>query len=487
MYFNNGPPDQQILFKQNYDKELEHWVEERFSFLLKNLHYYRMAKGERAITVPELLAEIKGLVSPLRRLYVKYHENTVNIDKFNEYVRQEPRLPVLWTIESLEILETEFLQLIAIKHGFMDKIENKEPWEEKIKKKLQLRDMNEEESIYYATKDSDWKKIAWYISMNNVVRHGDASILLSAPNDGGKTNTALPILKEVNKCYLQFWIKQPKYQKTLVPYSEEFVQLHPEKAKERLGKFKIVNDVMITPTPAEIQQRVSIEQYRCLDINEPMEAATNLQSMQREVIQMGVKRYTTRMQHNTLIWEYQVAKRPTALMLEGMNFWINKMGLKWCVLSMASHLYRRTDPYYLTELDKCRSDREISRWFTKVNPNFIHKFKAPKMSVVMEEEFKTHYKQKQQEKQAAEGMKASSLAIYNNLIKQLWNECYDGRVSKVNLPRLLASQYHFSEGQIKRFMRDYDKFDTSQKILGRGLKEAITMQMAEGWGDEESN
>lgn len=417
----------------------------------------------------ELLAEIKGIISPLRRLYQKYHENTTNVDYFNEQVKRAIVLDVQWTIDSLETLETEFLKLIAVKHKFMDKVEDYEPWEEKVKKKFQLRELNEAEEIYYATKKTTWQQYCFFVSMFVVVRNGDFHALVAAPNDGGKTNTALMILREINRNYRNFWMLQPRYREKIQPWQPDYLEKHPELKGQQLMKWSIRRDVMVKPSGDQIARRLEIEQYRCIDINEPMEAATNLQSMDRKVIQMGVKRYTTRSQHNALLYEYQVAKRPTALMLEGMNCWFNKMGLRWMVISMASHLYRRTDPYYMIEADKCRGDRAFSKWMVgkgeNGNPNYIIKCRAPKMPLFMESQFERFYKTEQdKERQEQEDKNALDLR-YMNEIKIFWQQIEDEDIAYMDLPRILQEDYKFNANQIRKFMREFDKYDAIQKMM----------------------
>lgn len=288
-----------------------------------------------------------------------------------------------------------------------------------------------------------------------VIEEGDAHILLSGPNLSGKTDTALPFLGAANKYLVEYFhVKK---------YNETHLKLHPEDADIPQRRFSIKKDVYVTPEGDELKNRFVQEQFQTIDVNEGMEAGNNMQSNKAQTVELGIKRFTTRSYHNIVIWEYQVQKRMTAMMLEGMNFWMQKMRKRHYILSIPSTLVRKKDPYYMQELEKCRTDSEISYWMRYLNPNYIHTFKAPHMKPYHRKIFQAHYWQEKDKQAQGEKTRKSMTVGYTQMIEDIWN--------KINVRHTLSlielgdtlSEMGFKDNDKKSFMRDYGKLNRVKK------------------------
>ena len=165
--------------------------------------------------------------------------------------------------------------------------------------------------------------------------------------------------------------------------------------KVKNERFSLKKDVYYVPAPTDLDELLGDTMYNTKDLNEGMAAAVNLRSMDPQVIKLGVNAFITRAKHNFVIFESQVASRVPKLLEERFNLWIHKMSKEWAVMSIPSSLYRKVDPLYLDELDKLRSDKEISYWFRYKNPNYITTFRAPKLKKSFEEKFKDYQKKAQ--------------------------------------------------------------------------------------------
>ena len=323
------------------------------------------------------------------------------------------------------------------------------------KKKLEFRPFTEQEQSFYDHINRDYRRQAFLTAHYVVVEEGDAHILLSGPNLSGKTDTALPFLACCNKYLVDFYkVKR---------YNDIHLKAHPEDADVLQRRFSIKKDVYVTPEADELQQRFIQEQYQTIDINEGMEAATNMQSNKAEAVALGIKRFTTRSYHNIVIWEYQVQQRPTAMMLEGMNFWMQKMRKRHYILSIASTLVRKKDPYYMKELEKCRTDNQISYWMRYENPNYIHTFRAPHMKPYHRKVFQDHYWSEKDKQAQGEKAKKSITVGYSAMVEDIWN--------KINVRHTLSlielgdtlTEMGFKDTDKKSFMRDYGKFNRVKK------------------------
>ena len=463
-----------LAFNLNYDKDLEENTSRKLINLIKSIKGYYVEYGQTTLADPVAIAEVSSIIEPMIRLFIKYHENTDQLIQYRKILLQATTLETVPTLELLQYLNENLAQIMGVKHNFKDKTEEYEPWDKKLSKKLELPGQlkkSQEEQIgrttdevweYYKKLKPKAKKMAFLISWDVAMNEGDARILLSGPNKSGKTDTALILLYWINGFLRNFW--------KVSPWSPKYLATHPERANDKLPKMKITKDFVLCSPDAEDMTRFQEgRQFITLDINEGMEKGTNLESLRAEVIKSAVKRFTTRVKHNVIIEEYQVAKRPTALMVEGMNYWIQKMGKKHFVLSMASHLVRKSDPYYFAELDKCRDDKEIGRWMTgkgkKGNPNYIGTFKMPKLGDKARAKFDAEYDRQQQEKEEIESIKLHANNTVFAKIKEFWN--------LINIEHLMNEQdiqqellsIGYKQAQITKFMYQYDKYDMAQKAL----------------------
>jgi hypothetical protein len=328
-------------------------------------------------------------------------------------------------------------------------------WDQELKKKLEFNEpFTEDEQNFYDVIQKDYRRFAFITTYYVVKCKGDAHILLSGPNNSGKTNTAILFLACCNKFLVDFWhVKK---------YNEMHLKLHPELRDVPQRKFSIIKDVFVTPDSDQLKERFVQEQFQTIDINEGMEAATNLQSNKAEAVELGVKRFTTRSYHNIIVWEYQVQQRPTAMMLEGMNFWIQKMRKRHFVLSMASTLVRKKDPYYMKELDKCRTDNQISYWMKYINPNYIHTFKAPKLKAKYEKIFQNHYWAEKDRQSQGEKAKSIMTAGYSEMVEEVWTKINkDHTLTLIELGDELTKR-GFKENDVKSFMRDYGRYNRTR-------------------------
>jgi hypothetical protein len=195
-----------------------------------------------------------------------------------------------------------------------------------------------------------------------------------------------------------------------------------------------------------------------------------MQSNKADAIRLGIQRLTTRSYHNIIIWEYQVQQRPTGMMLEGMNFWMQKMRKRYYILSIASTLVRKKDPYYMKELEKCRSDNEISYWMKYSNPNYIHTFKAPHMKPKFRKIFQDHYWEQKEKQSKAETARKTMTLDYTRMIEDVWTQInVKHTLSLIELGEDLANK-GFRENDRKAFMRDYGRYNRARMWEGSRTK-----------------
>lgn len=493
---NAGEPEK-ISFKANYDKELEQETHQRYTQEIGNVQAHLM-EGRKVITDPAFIGRFASLLSDTKRLFLKYKETKAAEEvEGKEKELSNLQMPMLDTKAALTILQhfrDELAITMGVKHNFKDSVEHREPWDNNVAKKLELPRVfpREQEEAWGRFSDEVWayydalhgklKRLCFLISMDITMNNGDANILLSGPKKSGKTNTAEVQLRLINRFLREFW-HAPKYNEEYLKEHPDFLKKHPEARYEVVDAFRIRRDMLVTPSPDEMQSRMNDAfQYQTIDVNEGMEVATNLQSMQKEKIEVGIRMFTTRSLHSVVIWEYQVAKRPTGLMLEGMNYWEQKMGKKWFVLSMASHLVRKADPYYMAELEKCRTDMEISRWIsgrgTNTNPNFVSKFKAPHMSQRNQRIFDSHYKSRRMAKAESEGLEKEVRQAKIEHVKYVWELVNERNLmSPLSIRSLLMKPPEdgglgYNDKQAERFMKKYSEYDEEQrwKRYGKKLK-----------------
>lgn len=456
----SDPENKGLYFQPSYDRANENQLETDIVNMIGSLQDYRSRNARYVnshwevsdIADPMAIGAIRRMFSFGKLLLNKYKE-TQAVEQVNNYLKIFTMYPTLNTdaaIENLELLSDLIAKHLGQDQQFKDKTFATFVWDKELSKKLEFPQLSQDEQAYYDAIKKDWRKLAWLITFYVVKCEGDAHILLSGPNLSGKTNTAICFLKQCNYYLVDYWkVKR---------YNETHTKEHPEDVGVLQRKFSIKKDVYVTPEASELQERFKSEQYQTIDINEGMEVATNTQSQKNDAVQMGVKRYTTRSYHNIVIWEYQVQKRPTAMMVEGMNFWFQKMRKKHFVLSLASTLIRKSDPYYFQELDKCRTENSISFWMRYLNPNYIKTFSAPRLKPRYKREFDLHYwRQKDKQAQALK-VKTSRTKGYETMLEQIYTEINEKHtLSLIELSERL-DELGYQDLDKKQFMRDYGKY-----------------------------
>ena len=465
-----------LIFKHHYDREDEVATKDRIKMLLKGFQTYAVEKRHynengsvwvENVKDAQAIGEVREVFSGARYLFNKYREKDEadTCGNYLAWLTEQKELDTPGIIKDLDLLLEKISKILGVKHGFKDRTDDALPWDRQVKKKLEFPEFTPEEELFYQSINREWKKQAWLTTFYVVRCEGDAHILLAGPNLSGKSSTAIPFLYMCNYYLREFW--------HVDRYNEYYIEKHPEAKGEKLRKFAIERDVYVTPKPEDLKERFKAEQYQTIDINEGMEAATNLQSMKSEVVELGIGRFTTRSFHNIIVWEYQVAERPSAMMLEGMNFWMQKMRKRHYILSIASTLVRKKDPYYMKELAKCRSDKEIGLWMTKINPNYVHTFRAPKMGPNLKRRFQMWYDQSKEEQTETQKVKTSIGKGYELIIKRMWDE-----VNKTHKTEYLEigeklKKMGYEERDVAQFMRDYGKYNRLRLYEGFGEKSEV--------------
>ena len=404
----------------------------------------------------EAMGRIRRMFSTGKLILNKYHEKDAaeQVQKVIDFLTSQYALEPIQAMENLELLSDLIAKHLGENQQFKDKTHAKFIWDSELKKKLEfsvVKDgMTREETDYYNAIKHDWEKHAWLTTYYVVKCEGDAHILLSGPNLSGKSSTAIRFLNKCSYYLVYFWhVKK---------YNSEHIKHHPELANVPQRRFSIKKDVYVTTEAKELQDRFMSEQYQTIDINEGMEVATNVQSQKQEAVMQGIKRYTTRSYHNIVIWEYQVQSRATMMMIEGMNFWMQKMRKRFYVLSVPSTLVRKRDPYYFEELNKCKKESEISFWMRYANPNYIHTFRAPKLDDHHKEIFQRHYWAQKEKQAKSEKTRTTRTLGYDKVISDVYDRInVSHTLSLLELGDLLAKM-GYNDNDKKAFMRDYGKF-----------------------------
>ncbi len=452
-------PSGSLIYTHHYDRDEEHALEEGIVSISRTLQEYITRRSyfikrtdsqgkeieERVcpISDPVIIAEIKGLAVDTTMLLLKYRET----DYANEVKKLEDYLGAYRSYDAISLLKNVLTlrEIVAIvlgdKHNFKDRTEKQFAWEKEVKKKWHLTDLNEKDEQYFQNLPTKWKKMVFLATHNMVNCDGDIYALVTGINNGGKTNTSLALLSFANRLLREYW-------------------------KVKNERFSLKKDVYYVPAPTDLDELLGDTMYNTKDLNEGMAAAVNLRSMDPQVIKLGVNAFITRAKHNFVIFEYQVASRVPKLLEERFNLWIHKMSKEWAVMSIPSSLYRKVDPLYLDELDKLRSDKEISYWFRYKNPNYITTFRAPKLKKSFEEKFKDYQKKAHLTTKLASETNMLVNQSYWLLIKRMWDRInMEHRLALIELPSILRQEVHYSEAQVKSFMRDYNKYDREHKLL----------------------
>lgn len=464
-----APPVPGLIWRDNHDRDLESQTELKLMNMVKAFQEWcvreaRIVNGKkyvRPITDSEAIGEIAQIYHEVSLLCDAYKETVPvkQIDEYCEWLTLQHELDGPSTLNNLRALTKIIAEYLKRKHKFMDRTDEKKPWDREIKKKLEIRVFPPEVQQFYDRISTEWKKFAFLLCWYVVVEKGDAHILDTGPNNSGKTNTALCFLRQCN----YYLINMPRLIPSIAPlwqvskYNDFWVEDHPECANIPLDRFKIKNDCYVVPDPEALETRFNSGQFQCIDVNEGMEAATNVQSQKKDVVRLGINRFTSRSYHNIIVWEYQVQHRSTAMMVEGMNFWMQKMKKRHFILSMPSSLVRKRDPFSFKELDKCKDDDEIGDWMVK-QKYYIHTFRAPRLNANNEKVFARHYNEQKLLQKAGTDVRTKKGLGYELMIQEMWEKVNkDHTMSILDLEGAL-DEMGYNKKDKDAFMRDYGKF-----------------------------
>lgn len=299
---------------------------------------------------------------------------------------------------------------------------------------------------YYKNIKEDWEKLAFLLTHHTVTNNGDIHGMDSGVNNSGKTNTAIAILKEMNRLYREYW--KVSYNKN------KFIEI-PE--------FDLEKNIAYLPVESSLDDLLGDTQFRTQDLNEGMKFATRANWQNKKAQDAAATAYVARAHFPTVFYEYQVSTSPPGYFQTRFNLWIHKMSKRWMVVSSASGLYRKADPYYLDELTKLRTDEEISSWFVHKNPNYIIKMKAPRMTKKDEKKFKKLQAEAHLKLQSANRIKMELDDSMFIKIEELWKRVQNNEITKMDFEEVMKSDYpEMTKDQYRRFMRMYQKFEDNQ-------------------------
>lgn len=226
-------------------------------------------------------------------------------------------------------------------------------------------------------------------------------------------------------------------------------------------------DIVYDPDPSVLNSLLEEDKYfQTIDVTEGLGAASNLQSLNKQVIRLGVKAYRIRYRNNIVVWEYQMTDRPPRLLTTRFNAWIHKMNWYWGVLSIPSSFYRTKDPLYLKRIeDIADNDTKLARWFTnkRQNPNYIVKFKAPYMSEKAQAIFNHHMKEADKRMVQIDEMKGATQNRYFQIAKEIHD--------RVNVLHIMGEDQilsdliskGFNKTQVEKVIKLYNEYDAARK------------------------
>ena len=457
-------PDR-LSYSPNYDKELYDKIRTELTAVYNIL--VAEAKIKSYLNDPDGLGRISGLFNDMKMLLLTYKEKIQELDVLEIELISAKYYPLQDTKEQKGLvsqfifIRDTFIEIMAHKHAFMDRVDTKRPWEENFKKKLNLLDIKlDQEQIDWYDKYCDsktdhkykkkWRKICFWWALYCVKRKGDICTLVTGINNSGKSNTSVRMLQFTNRIFRECWhIKEDE---------KQTIELH---------KFNIDKDVVYDPDPSVLNSLLEEDRfYQTIDITEGMGSATNLQSMDKKVIKLGVKAYRMRYRRDVIIWEYQITERPPKLLVTRFNSWIHKLNWYWGVISCPSSFYRTKDPLYLKRLeDIADNDTKLARWFDnpRQNPNYICKFTTPKLSNTMQAKFDHNMMEADKRMLEKEELQDKHATRYFSIVKDLWK--------KVNIDNFMVEDQiateligkGFNKPQIEKVVKLYSEYDATQK------------------------
>ena len=136
-------------------------------------------------------------------------------------------------------------------------------------------------------------------------------------------------------------------------------------------------------------------------------------------------------------------------------------------MSMPSSVYRTEDPLYTKEIEKLKSDKKISHWFTHKsgNANFVTKIRAPKLKSKLDELYKKYRKEAKEEYEKGKSIKKSSSNILYVDIAQKYEEVKKGQMSFVDIPNILRDKNKFNDYEIREYMKKYNNYVRNYKLM----------------------
>lgn len=306
----------------------------------------------------------------------------------------------------------------------------------------------------------EWKKEVFLETAYMVLKKGDIIKMISGINNSGKTWTSIPEAKYANWLLRNYWAK-----------AEEYGFKLPEGVLDdlkKVKKFSMKEDVIYYPDPVLITQKIAEgSKFNTVAITEGMKAAINLRSYDPEVIDMILELFTERASNNYISFEYQLTRRPPKLLISRFNCWLHKVSQRWMILSMPSSIYRTEDPLMTKEIEKLKGDRKVSSWFTHKsgNVNFIAKLKAPKLKPKLDALFKKYRKEAKELYESGKSVKKSMGNIWYQKIEEYYKLVQGGQIAYFALPEILKTKHNFTDDEVRKFLKDYTRFQSSYKLL----------------------
>ena len=146
---------------------------------------------------------------------------------------------------------------------------------------------------------------------------------------------------------------------------------------------------------------------------------------------------------------------------------------------MPSSVYRTEDPLFSKEIEKLKGDNRVSRWLTHKsgNANFVGKMKAPTLKPYYAALFKKYRKEAKDEYEKGRKIKLSLGNEWYKKISEYYELVQKGQIAYMTIPELLRAR-HFTDDQVSKFLRDYDKLDRVEKLKSPA-PEAEEMVMTE--------
>ena len=469
--------EKSLLFTPAFDRYREENAEATFIMVIQALNTYWAEYHSDYIVDSEAVGTIKGLIEPVKILLMKEEEEETltQVKAYEESIKNETILPTLDTIANLKILEEIFVRAMA-KNGHRDRKKIKYSWEENFFRRLRLPKLTQPHFSYFFALPTMEDKIAWLQTYHTVMNGGDIHALWTGINNSGKSNGAIHMLMRCNWYYRNYWWP---IRATCRPDREIFSFQEVDDAKDAvpIPEFDLSKNVVYLPVNSSLDELLGDTQYELRDLNEGMKFANNLRSMDARVVDAGTNAYIARAHFPIVYYEYQVSKRPPGLLMERFNMWFHKMSKPWAVLSMASGLFRKTDPYYLKRIDKLDDDDEINDWIQNKNPNYICELQTGVMERPEHRAFKKFQKKAHLEMLRASLVKKKIGDEMLVTVEDYWTLMDANLLARSDLEDKLKKDYpDLNKLQVRNFIKSFEDYDLGQKFSKRRKVEAVASQ-----------